>query len=273
MGDRPLVEELMKYVIYLRISTKKQDERPQREECLNFLRTFHKGQFEYAVYTDKISSKKPIFQQSEEIAAKSKRKRKLRPGIQEVLAALQPGDVLVSVRIDRISRSQYELHRLANLLKSKKVNLLLVGNPNLEDPILLGMYAAMAEKEVDLLSKRIKEKLRSKRLRGEKCGKDIPYGYQLHPTKKVAIKRKDGDGFDMKLGHLVVSDAEQKVLAQMLELSAEGRSYRQVAARLADLGCTNRAGRPFGHMSIYRMLHRIRQTKSTDQLQEATAGY
>jgi DNA invertase Pin-like site-specific DNA recombinase len=48
----------MKYVIYLRVSTKEQDLRTQEQKCLSYLKSLGNSDFKYLIFTDSITSKK-----------------------------------------------------------------------------------------------------------------------------------------------------------------------------------------------------------------------
>jgi len=261
----------MKYVIYLRVSTTKQDETPQARECLNFLKNHHNGEFEHVIFKDNITSQKRIFLENEEIDKhKAGRKKGLRPGIQLVLDTLEKGDVLVATRLDRISRIPYETHRLQNLLMKKEVGILLVHQPGINDPLLMGIYAGLAAKETEVLKARIKEKLNDKKARNERTTYQVPYGFTIHPSAMVNIKNRDGPGWTMKPGLLIPEPFEQTVLDLMCRSFDEGKTYRQITRLLNDQGYKNRAGNPFQNNSVYRILARTGRTRSWDQVLEAT---
>ncbi len=241
----------MKYLIYLRVSTDLQDTETQLDHCLRFIKQKDQSDFKYLVFRDKISSRKELFK---------------REGGKAMLEILTKGDIIVSIRLDRISRKLYETTQLIERLDKAGAEIMLVDQPGITNKIMLGIYAGMAEEEVKLLRKRVKEKLESKRNRGERYSRFLPYGYGLHETKLVPIK--DGDKVVMKRGVLVPIYEEQQVLARMYQLSAEGMSHGRIARALTMSGCMNREGKPFQKMSIYRILSRKEQTMSSDQLLE-----
>lgn len=243
----------MKYVIYLRVSTKKQDERPQLEHCLNFLRSRDKSEFNYVVYTDSISSRKKI---------------EKREGLQSALSFLKAGDILVGMRLDRLARNLYETTCIIHELEKKRSEIVLVDQPGIKNKVLLGLYAGMAEEEVKLIRKRIKEKMFDKRVRNERINYEPPYGYKIHETELVNVKTKDGRGWVMKPGKLVQDDREQEALKLMVEMSSAGISYHKIGVKLEELGYTNRKGNQFQPMSICRILNRINPSKHEDRSQE-----
>lgn len=243
----------MKYVIYLRVSTEDQDLRTQQEKCLQFLENHNKGSFDYLLFTDKKSSKKPM---------------ERREGLQNALKVLNSGDILVAMRLDRISRKLHETTCLIELLNEKKAEVILVDQPGIKSKVLLGLYAGLAEDEVILLGKRIKEKLDIKKTRNERISGRLPYGYKLDMDNLISIKTRDKKEWTMKPGYLLPDTDEQKVLSLMCQLFDEGKSHRYISRLLIDQGYKNRQGTPFHHMTVYRILARIGKTRSLDPLLE-----
>lgn len=228
----------MKYRIYLRVSKKVQDERTQLDHVLQFLRTREEN-LEYVVYKDKITSRKPMNK---------------REGGKRMLDELEPGDIIVAIRLDRLVRSLTEATNLIDKLDVMGNEVILTDQPGIKNKIMLGIYAGMAEEEVKLLRKRISEKLSSKKARGERYGSILPYGYALHETKLVPVKK--GNEIVMKRGILIPLHEEQLILKEMHELRELGAGYGEIAKILKMKGIKNREDRPFQKMSIYRILHR-----------------
>lgn len=241
----------MRYLIYLRVSTDEQDVETQLDYCLKFIKNKTQGEFKYEVFRDKITSKKPLFK---------------RDGGAAMLKSLKKGDTIIAMRLDRISRKLHETTTLISLLEEKGAEVLLVEQPGITNKIMLGLYAGMAEEEVKLLRKRVSEKLQSKKNRGERYSRYLPYGYAMHETKLVPIKQ-DGETV-YKRGVLVPVFEEQQALARMYEYSAQGMSPQRIAKALSNEGYKNRQGKPFQKMSIYRILSRKEQTMSEGQPQE-----
>ena len=239
----------MKYLIYLRVSTDQQDTETQLDHCLRFIKQRDNTDFKYEIFRDKISSRKELFK---------------REGGKQMFAALRRGDIIISIRLDRISRKLYETTALIEVLDKAGAEILLVDQPGITNKIMLGLYAGMAEEEVKLLRKRVKEKLETKKNKGERYSRFLPYGYALHETKLVPIRH--GDRVVMKRGVLVPVFEEQKILSLMSQLSDQGMVHSQIAKSLAAWGYMNREGKPFQKMSIYRILSRIKKTTSSDQL-------
>lgn len=245
----------MKYLLYLRVSTDEQDEETQLDHCMRFIKARDKSEFKYEIYRDKITSRKPLFE---------------REGGKALLAAINKGDIVIAMRLDRVARKLHETTQLIHILDTRGAEIFLVEQPGINNKIMLGLYAGMAEEEVKLLRKRVSEKLESKKNRNERYSRHLPYGYGMHETKTVSIRV--GNEIVQKPGVLVPIEEEQTALAQMCQLFDKGMSYQNIATTLTKLGYMNREGKPFQKMSIYRILSRTEQTKSSGQPQEEKAA-
>jgi DNA invertase Pin-like site-specific DNA recombinase len=238
----------MKYLIYLRVSTIKQDAQTQLDYCLKFIKMRDQTDFRYEVYSDTITSKRPLVE---------------RAGGMALLAAMSKGDIVIAMRLDRLARKLHETTQLIHILETKGCDVLLVQQPGIKNKIMLGLYAGMAEEEVKLLRSRISEKLTSKKDRGERYSGKIPYGWTMHETHMVPIKV--GSEVVYKPGVLVPLESEQAVLTRIYRYADMGLGYQAIAKVLTEEGYRNREGNPFQKMSIYRALNRRDHTKSEDQ--------
>lgn len=238
----------MKYVIYLRVSTKEQDLRTQKQKCLNYLKSLGNSDFEHLIFTDSITSKKPLHK---------------RQGLNDALNALERGDVLVGQRVDRLARNELEAHKIKEFLLSNKIGIMMIDQPGITDPLIFSVYAALAAKEVALLRERIKDKLSAKKERNERTGK-VPYGFTLDEKNLVLVNGEDKQKV-FKPGFLLEDPSEQLVLNQMEELFDVGLSYRRICEVLNDLGYRNREKKPFQANSVYRILRRIGKVRSKGQ--------
>ncbi len=241
----------MKYVIYLRVSTTGQDLTPQLEKCLENIRRDHRGDLEYLVFSDKKTAKNDL---------------KHRPGMRDTLSCLRRGDVLVSTKIDRIARNGAAAYEIQDRLIDKGVKLRLTDQPHMHDPLIFAMMVGLSIKELEMISTRTKDKLLSKKQRGERTG-TVPYGFKLDPDKKVLVKGLDGKKVE-KLGMLVEEPYEQKVVAEMLSLFDSGISLRRLTKILAEKGFVNRKGQAFQYTSVRGILLRLGRTKFQERPQE-----
>ncbi len=238
----------MKYVIYLRVSTKEQDLRTQEQKCLSYLKSLDDSEFKYLIFTDSITSKKPLHK---------------RQGLNDALNALDRGDVLVGQRVDRLARNELEAHKIKEFLLKNKIGITMIDQPGITDPLIFSVYAALAAKEVTLIRERIKDKLWAKKERNERTGK-VPYGFTLDKDCLISVNGENKQK-TLKPGLLLEDPSEQLILGQMATLFDQGLSYRRISAVLTDLGYCNRVKKPFQANSIYRILRRIGKVRLKDQ--------
>ena len=238
----------MRYLIYLRVSTKEQDIRTQLDYCIKHLRSKHgSDDFETLVFSDKVTSRKGVFD---------------RPGSKDMLRTMRKGDTIVAVRVDRLSRIQSHSTKLMDDLKEKQVDVIMIDQPGFSNKLLLGVYTGLAEEELVTLKKRIGEKFESKRSRGEVIGQ-LPYGYSL--DQNILIPIKVGTEWINKPAILIPNLQEQETIQVMIDLQDQGLSYRNIAKKLVEAGRLNRGGKPFGFANIHRILSRISKPKGHSQ--------
>lgn len=241
----------MKYVIYLRVSTKKQDFDNQLTRCMQVLRRDDPSNFEYLVFSDKKTAKNAL---------------KYRPGITEAICSLRRGDVLVAEKIDRISRNGKAAHTIQADLVEAGVSLKITSQPGISDPLMFAMLVGLAVKETEMISNRTKEQLRIKKERGERTG-TVPYGFTLDPNKMVIVNAGLGKKVE-KLGVLIEEPYEQTVVAEMLRLFDSGTSLRRLTKILGEKGYLNRKQQPFQYTSVRGILLRLGRTKYQETPQE-----
>ncbi|MEO3475860.1 recombinase family protein [Roseomonas sp. CAU 1739] len=105
-----------------------------------------------------------------------------RPGFQAALARCRQLDaVLVAARLDRITR---RAHTLSQLLEDG-ISIRAADMPNADD-LMLRIYAAMAQKERDLISERTRAALAAAKARGKALGGDRGYRPPAGPNATAA---------------------------------------------------------------------------------------
>jgi DNA invertase Pin-like site-specific DNA recombinase len=239
----------MRYLIYLRVSTKDQDNRSQENACMNYIKAKHGNEpVEYIIFTDNKTSKKGVY---------------VREGSRQLLRVMKPGDTIICIRIDRLSRIPKDSTKLLSDLEEKKINIVAIDQPGISNYVIAGVYIGMAAEEVKTLRKRIVEKFEAKRARGEVLGQ-LPYGFSLDMNRLISIKV--GNEWVKKPAYLMPNLQEQENIQAMLDLQSQGLSYRNIAKKLIELGRTNRGGKAFGFANIHRILSRIEKDKARDQL-------
>jgi len=231
----------MKYLIYERVSSEKQEVETQRHECLNYIKRKENGcSFEYNIYSDPETT--------------TRKKMENRKGLMEFIKSLREGHKVVVYKLDRLSRDVIEMVTIYRMIKDKGCTIYSLNDPDCDNDFIIGLMGVLAQKERKDISDRTKASLRYKISKNERIGM-VPYGYQICPTTLVPTKDKQGK-VEMKLGYLIEEPKEKEILTEMCHLFDEGLSFRQIADVLKEQGHVNRKGKPFQHMSLYRILRR-----------------
>ena len=133
-------------------------------------------------------------------------------------------------KLDRLSR---DVAYIAGLMKSK-VPFIVTELGADTDPFLLHIYAALAEKERAMISRRTKDALAAAKARGVKLG-----GYRH-------------DGSTSKTEALERAEALRPVLAELAALS-----HNAAAKALNERGITTAQGKPWTAMQVSRVRARL----------------
>jgi DNA invertase Pin-like site-specific DNA recombinase len=101
-----------------------------------------------------------------------------RPGLNSALGACQPGDVLHVWKLDRLGRSMMELVGIVDDLRRRGVGLKVltgegaaIDTTRPEGRLILGVFAAFAEFERELIRERTKAGMQAARRRGKRLGR------------------------------------------------------------------------------------------------------
>lgn len=151
-----------------------------------------------------------------------------RPALQDALKAASRGDALVVYSLSRLARSTKDTLAIAATLDKRGADLVSlserIDTTSAAGKMCFRMLAVLSEFERDQVSERTCFALRYKRVNGEKTGGDVPYGFRLED------------------GHLVEDEREQKAVALMTRLRAQGATLRAIAARLEAEGYLTKTG-------------------------------
>ena len=101
------------------------------------------------------------------------------------------------------------------------------------------MASVFAELERAMIRERTRSAMSIKRARGERISRYAPVGWDF------------GRG-----GRLVSNTREQKVIARVRQLRAQGLSYRGIARRLERNGIRPKRGRRWAHTTVKSVLKR-----------------
>lgn len=167
-----------------------------------------------------------------------------RPGFQAALTRCrQLGAVLLAARLDRITRRAHTLSRLLE----EGYSIRAVDMPGADD-LMMRIYAAMAQKERELISERTRAALAAARARGRRLGGDRGYRPMTGPdTSKASVARSEA--------------AERTAHQLVLEIDALRQAgvitKQRIARALTEKGVPTPAGRNrWTHTTVARLLAR-----------------
>ena len=168
-----------------------------------------------------------------------------RPGFQAALARCrQLGAVLAAARLDRITR---RAHTLSQLLEDG-VSVRAADMPGADD-LMMRVYAAMAQKERELISERTRAALAAAKARGAALGGDRGYRPSAGPCAASAAKRRAEEA----------DRTAHRLSLEIAVLQAEGVITHQGLARaLTRRGvATPQGGARWTHTTVARLLGRV----------------
>jgi DNA invertase Pin-like site-specific DNA recombinase len=121
---------------------------------------------------------------------------KRRPGLEQALAQMEPGRVLVSAKLDRVSRSLLDFAALLDRAGREGWSLVVLDagvdttTPN--GRAMIGMIAVFAQLERELISERTRDALAAARGRGQQLGRPITGGaHRDHLISRIAELRSE----------------------------------------------------------------------------------
>ena len=157
-----------------------------------------------------------------------------RPGGKLLLARLQPGDIIIAAKMDRIFRSALDALTTVEALQARGVNLILADMGT--DPVtgngvaklFFSLLAAFAEFERTRIAERMEDGRRGKKARGGHIGGTAPYGYRVVGAGREAMLERVPE--------------EERIALRAAALRANGLSLRAVGERLEAEGFRPRVG-------------------------------
>ena len=182
---------------YVRVSTDSQDMANQRLEILEYAR--------------RADIRVDEFLEIEASSRKSKAERR----IEELLALVKTGDIVVVSELSRLGRSTAEVINLVNHLIESEVGLIAIkqgltitGTMDMTTKVMVTMFSLFAELERDMISQRTKEALRSKQLSGTRLGR---------PNGSLGTSKLDP--FKAEITEMLVDRAPKAYIARRLKVS------------------------------------------------------
>jgi DNA invertase Pin-like site-specific DNA recombinase len=147
-----------------------------------------------------------------------------RPEGKRLLSILQPGDVVITAKLDRMFRSALNALDVLAQLKGREVSLHMIDlggdvTGNGISKLVFTILSAVAEAERDRIRERIREVKADQRKRRRYLGGIVPFGWQI------------GDG-----GALVEVADQQRAIQRILELRRNGVSLRSISTTLVKEG-------------------------------------
>ena len=167
-----------------------------------------------------------------------------RPAGASLMERLEPGDILIAAKLDRLFRSALDALKCVEEMKSRgvKVHLLDLGGDiaaNGLSRLFLTIVAAFAEAERDRIRERVSQVKLDQKRRGRYLGGVAPFGFTI--------------GVD---GALYECPGEQAAVEDIKRWSASGRSLRTIASDLAERYANLPDVRPLSHVGVRNVLAR-----------------
>jgi putative DNA-invertase from lambdoid prophage Rac len=147
-----------------------------------------------------------------------------RPAAGPMFAKLAKGDVVIAPKLDRLFRSALDALKVVEELKARRVALHLLDlggdiSGNGLSKLFLTIAAAFAEAERDRIRERIGQVKADQKARGRYLGGKVPFGFRRGET-----------------GELVLHEAEQEAIREIVTLRAQGEPLRAIAEAVAVKG-------------------------------------
>lgn len=162
-------------------------------------------------------------------------------------------NAVVAYKLDRLFRNASDALNTLNWLKNRKIEFHSITEKiDTTTPLgkfFVGITALYAEMERDVISERIKDNLKMKKLRGEKTGGDVPYGYDVYVKDYVKRNAKK-----VPLYALTENKQEQRRIKKMKKLRNLGFSYRSIADELNRLRYKTKTGKKWAAMTVKRTI-------------------
>lgn len=206
----------MKVIGYVRVSTDKQDVEKQKHLLLQY------AQSQQLLITE--------FIHAEVSSRKSTQERR----IDELLAKLEKGDVLMVAELSRLGRNMLQTLNIINELSEMGVKIAFVRQPELSTTgqhakLLLAIYSYFAETEREYISLRTKQGLAAAKAKGKALGR--PQGSRNKERILDPYRQQILDYLKMGLNLAAI----MKIINSRLENPLTYNSYRYFVQHDADL--------------------------------------
>jgi site-specific DNA recombinase len=171
-----------------------------------------------------------------------------RPGMSRVLEMVRRRrvDVVMVAKLDRLTRSVRDFADLLEMFEKHDVALMSIGESVdtgcAIGRMVLNVMMSVAQWQREDIGEKTAQALRHKRLKGEKIGGKIPYGFDVVVDVTSGKKR------------LIEKPEEQDVIAEVRRLRESGLSMDAIAAALNANGLKTREGGQWKRQYVWRIL-------------------
>lgn len=164
-----------------------------------------------------------------------------RDAAKSLLNLLQPGDVILCSKLERICSSSHETLKLIELLRQKSIQLHVVElGGDITNPEFQVNFSKVAQLFSALEKRKSIERIKCVKQRQRKQGRYLggsrPFGYMIHEN-----------------GRLIENPMEQRVLKRIMDLKKEGKSLRAISSEVST------PVMPISFKTVQRLLQRHAQ--------------
>lgn len=222
----------MKYVVYYRVSTKKQGKSGLGLESQKAIVDHYIKKVDILdTYTDILSGKSTD-----------------RPGLKEAIQKCKDFQAtLIVAKIDRLSRKTEDALDIYNTLEGRLQS---CDIPNL-DKFTLTIFMAIADRERELISIRTKQALNEIRKQGKTLGKED----NLTGIGRMKAHQANKDKATQNINNMRASALVKEMRSQQL-------TYENIASTLNNSGFKTSQGKEFKKTTVLRLFKRIQESKS-----------
>jgi len=195
-----------------------------------------------------------------------------RPAGKELCRAVKRGDIVVVLRIDRLSRSMMGFGKILERWQNQGVIMHItdfaggVFDPNNPMSRLMAhVLMSFADYQHEMIKQTTKEGLATTARQGRQTNIHAPYGFKFEGR----FDRRQNKVYNA----VVVNHEERTILAKMVELRAEGYSWVQIARYLNDdWKVTKRTGGKWGPEAVIRATRAYLKLMATEANAQSRNG-
>jgi putative DNA-invertase from lambdoid prophage Rac len=160
-----------------------------------------------------------------------------RPEGKALLALLQPGDVIITAKLDRMFRSASDALAVLDSLKSRGISLHMIDlggdvTGNGISKLVFTILSAVAEAERDRLRERVATVKADQKSRGLYLGGRVPFGYRLPPLSAEELAALAGR--KRPSCALELDPEQQAIIAEMRAMRAAGSTFQVIQSSVED---------------------------------------